>query len=461
MTWSSFVGVALSLFGTSASLGCQSAVPPAAPRRAMVNRAPAAKIDGTALRESVVRAPARPGAPGKRSVPDPETSGWVRSVVAQVAKHRHWEPIPAPSIEWATTSNLKGLLEAELDVQLPRAVSRAQDEVWSMLGLLPPGYDSTAASLEALAGSIQGAYLPARGVIALRYGLPAQQLASTVTHEVAHAYADWLYGLRKRLVYRSGEGDRIAALHALAEGDAMRVEVEVARAAGATISDEDVLYRLGSSGSDLPLPGVLRRAMTSTYVDGYRLVSYLQRTGGWQLVDLVWRRGLESTSELLHPERWVNSNGLEPPRLRVVESSLLERGAVANVSELLFEDCLGEQGLRNLLEEVEPGAAASVLASAWSGDRISLVRQHGATRLVWHLRVRLAEQLGELSNGLRGFFRRGWVVPAACQRILGGTVALQAQGQDIWVAVGAVSDASGRSGFDAECAELTNWLRSR
>jgi hypothetical protein len=221
-----------------------------------------------------------------------------------------------------------------------------------------------------------------------------------------------------------------------------------------TVTDEAVLDQMDSALEGTSLPGVVRRSMVATYKDGYRFVSYLLRNGNWKLVDQVWQRGLASTSELLHPERWVGTDGSLTRLADLPPLAPSLQGRVVGDGRLEFEETLGEQGLRLLLEEVEVGSRPAELAAYWEMDRLWLVATTKGSRLAWLIRIKrrpgleaLAEAMGRLNASNA----------AGCRSACGICVGVRTRDRDILVVVG--DERVTRSGAAplGTCSGLSGW----
>lgn len=381
--------------------------------------------------------------------------------VHQIARLRGWPPPSTLTVDEVAPHELRQWLSAELDEQVPKSVTNLQDHGLSLIGVLPHGFHSSEAVLDAFAETIQGAYLTSRSRIALRRGLVPDDVRSVLSHEVVHAYQDQLYGLGGDLRFRPRHGDTVAALHALAEGEAAHVEREVGRtdlgSDEVNFSDERFEAQLDHVTSNLELPRVVARSLIAPYRDGHRFVSYLRRVGRWELVDAVWRRGVANTAEVLHPERWIDSNlGLAPaPNASLPIASRLP--TLQKPAEVIWEEVLGEQGLRILLEEVESPQKAAVLASSWRDDTIWLSRTAAGERLAWHLRADQGSEARALEHALRGLLQRSPRSPSTCVSTAAANVAVMAQNRDILVVASGQVDTGAGPRPRIACRHLLSW----
>src|SRR5690606_24847389 len=116
----------------------------------------------------------------------------------------------------------------------------------------------------------------------------------TLNHELVHALQDQHFGLGDRLRYRADAGDEQAALHALAEGDATSLMLDLmVRPSGKTALD--IQGDIMQGAESLPpeageVPGVIVRSIVAPYRDGLEFVHWLRRRSGWAGVTAAWKR---------------------------------------------------------------------------------------------------------------------------------------------------------------------------
>jgi len=120
------------------------------------------------------------------------------------------------------------------------------------------------------------------------------------------------------------------------------------------------------------------------YTDGLRFVHALRRRGGWAAVDEAWKHPPTTTEQLLHVDKYLAH---EP-----AESIDLPQPPPGAAYRSVYEDVLGEQGVRMAWEQWLPRSAAAVAASGWAGDRAVLYRasttseEVGQYALAWRVR---------------------------------------------------------------------------
>lgn len=403
-----------------------------------------------------------------RSVPydsSPRDSQIFRQVSDRLSHIRRFRPIADVPVLRVDPVRRRTLLAAELDCLQPEAAGHAFDLALMALGLLPWGFSSRSAMLELSSADDRGLYFVSLRAIAVPEELEDDALRSSLIHETAHAYQDRVYHLGDALVYRPGQSDRTAAYHSLAEGEALYLELS---------------YQLGTSGRELPnpdeieeslvrasqtiaLPRLLKGAFVSPYSDGYRLVSHLHRLGGWPLVDAVWVRGLASTSELLHPERWIADGA--PTGASPAPSPPSMGRPQPNGSDWTrgVDEALGEQVLRAVL-----GLASSEredvreLASHYVDDRLtSFTREAEGASTVWQIRFGTRAAAIQAQTLLAKALLTGARITGpggTCGRAGGAAVvSLAVVDRDIRVLGHGDPDSSDDRAWQAHCGELRNW----
>jgi hypothetical protein len=280
------------------------------------------------------------------------------------------------------------LLAEELSMLEPESIAHEFDEWWRALGVIPAFFDSRRALLEGVEKQPPSVYLLTRQRIVLPTQHPNEAIFGSLVHEVVHARQDSLYRLKERLSYQAGMSDRIAAYHALAEGEALQLELEIVDSGAASLPTVETLRaRFARNSHFISLPPLLRRATIAPYLDGYRFVSYVRRLGGFPLLDRIWTRGLCSTKELLHPEQWIASCLADKCESTCREQfkghPLFARPRV----KVSVSDAIGEQGLRLLLEEVNSEDKATRLAKPLESDRLTVVPEGSGRAFCWQLHL--------------------------------------------------------------------------
>ncbi|MGC4069652.1 MAG: hypothetical protein QM784_34340 [Polyangiaceae bacterium] len=355
------------------------------------------------------------------------------------------------------------LVREEWEHTEPSLVRRALDSVLVQFALLPDGFDTSAAIAGEFREQRRSVYLSSKRMVALPRGATNSVVAQALVHELVHALQDERHAVGPRLKYQPGEGDRIAALSALAEGEALHVEADLAALEGtnASIAAESLQFPDVFAESIRPLPLLLRRAQLAPYIDGFNFVRYLRRTGGLPLVDWVWNCTSLGTDDLLHPERWVlarERHSCPPADAEPVRSEQPPWTAGAPAT---FFDVLGESTLRLILAESLSFDDASNRASAYATDGLTSFEVSGWRTVLWHIRVRSAHGLAPLCEGLTSALggRRTEAATATSCWVQGrNSLAVACSGRDIRVL--GRGPTSGRLSVSSTpaCLEMAEWL---
>jgi hypothetical protein len=260
----------------------------------------------------------------------------------------------------------------DLDKTYPEKQRRADQELLTLLGLVPPGTDIRDL-LEAVSGEqVIGYYDPRRKTLRIVSGNGADSPALvdiTLAHEMAHALEDQVFGLKEP---DAGTDDEASARTALLEGTASYVDsrfTECCVDPGALLSGS--LGALGAAASGTKLPPYIERTLIFSYTEGKRFVTELHdAVGDWDLVNAALRSAPPvSTEQIMHPEKYAP---FEPPldvKLRV--EPLLGPGWGRT-----SDGTLGELDTRELLRLGNAGASDAA-AAGWGGGRYELWQRDG------------------------------------------------------------------------------------
>jgi hypothetical protein len=277
-------------------------------------------------------------------------------------RFRH--PVPVAVVSPAQARR-EGLAEEDRSEPVPQR--RVNEELLTLLGLLPPGSDLRQIEATVFGEQVAGYYDPRRERLALVRGAGVDDV--TLAHELTHALEDQHADLG-----RLGEGggdDASTAQQALVEGSATLVMERYAARWPSDAPLGDALAGLTQVTGATPLPAYTARTLVFPYLQGERFVQALRDadSGGWELVDMAERkRPPQTTAEILDPGRWLRAQRPEPV-------SLGARPAAAAGWRRLAGSTLGEEDLAALLAPQTGPLAARELTSGWRGGRYALWRR--------------------------------------------------------------------------------------
>lgn len=275
--------------------------------------------------------------------------------------------LAAPSsldVERVSRSELLRIATQEIAEQAPPEVLAERSRVLIALGLAPPGFDLALSVRESLRLLLVGLYDPDADRVLVVDDVDAALERSTLLHELAHGVVDHHFGLSALLAYRAGEGDRVGALLALAEGDATSLGLDLESELDAPRREQLLaeFWERTRAADGLGIPRVVQCFMSAPYREGLSFVETLRARGGWSAVNAAWRDPPLSTEQLRDVERY---DAREPP-IELPESAAPEAGC-----RELYRDRLGASTLGCIFAEWVGDTKAADVLDGWGGDRVA------------------------------------------------------------------------------------------
>jgi len=385
-----------------------------------------------------------------------ELSQRATRIVREIAELRGWDPSLDVALETAGNSRLAAAILADEESQIDPTARQAGIEFLVSFGLVPEKFDFERDVTQRFSRDLQGLYSFTWRRILLAASRDYTTVESTLRHELVHAFQDKYYNIGDKVRWREDQGDRIAAIHSLAEGEAICVvrQLEDPRHRGCLdTSSEDFEYWTLGKGLE-SLPPAIRYALLSPYVDGTRFVQHLLRQGGWQAVEYAWRGNLNSTRELLHP-------GLSS------SATMLAIEAPSTVAALVschleYLDVLGEQGLSSVLfDHLDPGTGTQ-LAAGLISDRAGVWRCGGSYAVAWRMQLNLPKHASRVASVIAASLTPPlWPLAKSptCGQTRNGVTSLVVSGRDI--AITSVHKCIGENSWNAtvSCQDALNWTK--
>jgi len=263
--------------------------------------------------------------------------------------------------------------------------------VYELLGLVPEGSEILELLLDAMEEQAGGYYDPARRAYYLLDDVPASAAPIFTAHELTHALEDQHFDLDRRLHEALSNDDRLLAQSAIHEGSAtILMSVYTMGAVLRGDLDPAALQTLaeteaGRAAKLRSLPDVLLRQVLGPYVLGAMFLSggdFMNITQGFpeDSVNRALDEGPTSTEQLLHPEKYWNSelrddpNELEPSTAGKVLGKRWRLQGDGVLGELTLAALVGAE------TPLQPGAGGfpdvrawtNAAAEGWGGDRWEL-----------------------------------------------------------------------------------------
>lgn len=313
----------------------------------------------------------------------------VLSMLQRVAKVRGLSVIGEVRGRTIDRRAVEQMIRKKTAEEVPPEVMQHETEALVALGLVAPSYDAEAGMYALVGTSLTGFYEPADKTMYLTTDVPAAEQEETLAHELVHALQDQHYDLGPLFKYKPDDDERVAAGHALAEGDATSTALDVVRGDEMGIGEGvfAAMARASIEALSPDAPAVLRESLVAPYIDGYAFVQALRRRGGFEAVDAAWRSMPVTTEQILHLDKF----DAKEPAIAVAPPSLalLARDKEKRAFEQVYTQTIGEQSLRIVLESWADPTEATAAAAGWGGDRYVLARGKdaaaGESALAWHL----------------------------------------------------------------------------
>jgi hypothetical protein len=443
------------------SVSCGSAPSPEAPATPTPSAAP-----------SAAQTPAKADKSPRKGT-DPALQAKLGQALDYVAQIRGLNALKEVEGQLIGRTEIAAYVKQQLDEETPPDVLAATEALLFGFGTVEASFDYRATVISLMTSQLLGFYDPKQKTFFVGGDLKGEEADATLWHELVHALQDQHYDLTNVTDWQPDQGDRQAAVHALAEGDATSAMLDaMLKPRGATALElPEGLMRaetvFGSATSSAP--PILVRSLVAPYVDGLTFTNFLRQRGGFAAVDEAWRALPQSTEQLLHPDKYFSR---EAP----LEVPVPERPAFASAFEERFHDVMGEQTLRLLLEEWLPARTAAQAASDWGGDRLAAFSDGERKRwaVAWHLRFdtpaaaeRALLALARSAPATDGVRAPGAAPPPALTRVphdrlclqrhTNGAIALVRTGRDLAVTLGPFERNSVAVGADPGCPAVLAW----
>ena len=344
----------------------------------------------------------------------------LRAIEAQVSQIRGLQPQSDTQLRLLDHPSLQSYLRDQFSRNyLPRERESDQKEL-EALGLIQPGDDLAEIQLNLLSDQVIGIYDPDAKelfVVSDQDGFgPAAR--TTYAHEFNHALQDQHFDLSTLAPKHSANNDRSMAVRAIIEGDAIMLQ---ALWAARNLTTDDLLelarHAGASDGSLARVPLVLRTELLFPYIDGFNFVRqvYRQANNNYAAVDELFLNPPESTTQILHPEKY--RAGVHPADVQLADLA----SSLGADWRLVGNGVLGELDTRVLLEQWNtPHNEAVRIAGGWSGDRWQMVESGAGAAIVvkstWDTPTGASDFFSAYTRGLRARFADANVDDASSAR---------------------------------------------
>ncbi|MEA3186427.1 MAG: hypothetical protein QOD99_257 [Chthoniobacter sp.] len=301
--------------------------------------------------------------------------GQIERAVAELRGMSFLHPV---TYDVLTRAGIRQIVDEKLNEQFSEEEFKNIGLGLSALGLLPRDYPLKQKYIELLGEQIAAFYDQHQHKLFMfeDASLSNAQNRIILAHELTHALQDQHFDLLKMPIELKNNDDRALAASALIEGDATLVMsqymLQDLSLGGLTQNLSGALSQNMKQLQDAPR--YLREMLIFPYLRGQEFCTALLEGGGRAALDAAFKNPPSSTSQVLHPEKFLTEPGEEPVEIDFGDTTL-------NGEKPLADNVLGEAGIRILLSEFNDPKKSEDIASGWRGDRYLVFKNGDA--LIW------------------------------------------------------------------------------
>jgi hypothetical protein len=252
---------------------------------------------------------------GRKRDKDP-VFGQIHAIVdslANISGMTAEHPVPYDMI---SKRQLRRFLNKRIKKTLRPEDIRADEIALKMFGLVPQNFDLKKSTVDLLTEQAAAFYDYDEKKLFLLQGASLSEETTTLAHELAHALADQHYDLEKYMDEDPSDDDENLAHTAVVEGQAswLMLAYDLAAAGQNPVPTPDMLKSLeqsegDDSGADFPVlkssPLYIQQSLLFPYTEGTRFFDAVYRKLGKRAFADVFVHAPVSSSQILHPERYL------------------------------------------------------------------------------------------------------------------------------------------------------------
>lgn len=305
--------------------------------------------------------------------------GASESILKEVSELRGLPAKNSVKSGFKTRDELSVIIKRDLDEDRTPEQFNSQNRLLTRLGLVPKGFDLREEMRKLLDEQIGGFYEPRSGEFYLIDWLNLDEQRPVIAHELTHALQDQNFNLKRFDKFPKDEGDQEMAIRSLIEGEATVVMfnyifkpqgLDVTRFPVPLSTVIDMMNKEGNDDNDARFPVLsaappaVKESLEFPYFFGAAFVQQIVGKTSWsKIADLYNGQLIESTEQILHPEKALN---LEHP-VKIKLGDLSEKlGKGWRKSDINVD---GEFGLYLILKQYLGKDRARAAAAGWGGDR--------------------------------------------------------------------------------------------
>ena len=280
-------------------------------------------------------------------------------------------PGPPPPVLLRSRADNRRFIEQEINRRYSKDQLEAERKSMVAWGVLPAAYDLQRLFLDLLEEQVSAYYDPRGKVMVVGDWLPPEQQRAALMHELVHALQDREVPIDAFIAPDPGHGDRLLSRQALIEGEAVALTFDLMLKPQATdisrLSDLSMTQGLITTSAGGPVigraPKFLRDLLLFPYVEGLGFIYQFRKRQPWSAMSAIYRDPPRSTTQILHPEKYLDTRE-DPLPVVIPDLSRLLPG-----SRFVSDDDLGEFSLGAVLALHLGDTEGPRAAVGWRGDR--------------------------------------------------------------------------------------------
>jgi hypothetical protein len=282
---------------------------------------------------------------------------------------------------------------------------RQMADAMAAVGLLPPKYPLREKYIDLLSEQVAAFYDQHQHKLFMYEDatLDNAQNRVVLAHELTHALQDQHFGLKRMPLEIKNNDDQAEAASALVEGDATLVmsEFMLKNMTRQMFKDSMVASFTQNMKQLETAPRYLREMLVFPYLRGQEFCSALFGSGGFEAVDKAYAHPPSSTSQILHPEKYMANPPEEPIPVKWSELKALGHDPTG-------DNTVGEMGIRILLTEWLDATTGEHCSLGWRGDRYLYYVDGDA--LVWKTIWAKPEDAAKFFDAEKRLLEKRWKV---------------------------------------------------
>lgn len=354
-----------------------------------------------ALAQQTATAPS----PAPSAKNNPEFLAMADEVLQEMSAITGWELKTPLKKSIRSREEIHAYVLREMDDEKDAKERYASKRSAEAFGLIPKGFDLDGFMVDLLTEQIAGLYDPKAHEFYIADWIDPEDQRTVMSHELTHALEDQHFQIEAWVKAARPNDDAEMARESVLEGSAMAAMLEymlkekglklrglpdfdpsISALKLRDLPDIDPSIFVGDL-SEAPMlkkaPPFIKDSLMFPYFSGLTFSLAVLKTNGWKGFASVFARPPASTQQILRPDLYRSGKSLAPIKLNLPD------GLPGSGWTLLEENCMGEFGWKEVLEQFLDADRAGKLAAAWDGDVYATYESKDAKRLLLFARVRL------------------------------------------------------------------------